>query len=126
MAVGKEIGAFDLTSTSVSLTPGKGHSVTAHVNYEGKVTGEIAGRVLTTMTIESADGKDGTYKICTRFFMHGGEVLDSKSEGETTSLGGLKWRVAGVGTQSSGRSTAIQGEVDLENHTYVGKLFERN
>jgi hypothetical protein len=126
MAVGKEIGVYDLKSTSVTLVPGKRDTTTVHINYEGELTGEHACTVFATMTLESPDGKDGTYTICARWFLDTGEILDAVGEGQTTLLGdGHKWLVAGVGKVSNGQNAAVEGEIDLATRSFTGKMFER-
>ena len=43
MAQGKKIGEFSLKSASSTFTPGPGNTIAVQVNYEGSVTGEMAG-----------------------------------------------------------------------------------
>jgi hypothetical protein len=125
MAVGKEIGVYDLKSTSVTLVPGKGDTTTVHINYEGELTGALACTVFATMTVESPDGRDGTYKISARWFLNTGEILDATGEGETTLVEGHKWKVAGVAKVSNGQNAAVKGEIDLATRSFTGKMFER-
>lgn len=126
MAVGKEIGLFEMKSTSITLEAARGRVTSAQVNFEGDISGEFACTALATMTVESSDGQDGTYTICARCFMQDGEVLDAVGEGKTTSTGGQRWTVAGVAKMSNGRATAVKGEIDLARRTYTGRLFERH
>lgn len=125
MAIGRELGAFDLTATSFMLTPDKGNTVRTQLNFEGQMLGEVDGHVLISMTISSEDGRDGTYQTCGRYFLGDDSIVDAITEGETTSVGGHRWRVAGVGTTSTGQSIAVQGEIDLKAKSYAGRLFER-
>lgn len=126
MAVGKEIGLFDMKSTSITLEANKGKVTAAQVNFEGDISGEFSCTALATMTIQSSDGKDGTYKISARCFMKNGEIVDAVGEGKTTSTGGQKWTVAGVADVSDGRSAAVKGEIDLAKRSYTGRMFERH
>ena len=125
MAVGKEIGVFDMQSTSVTLVPGKGILTTTHVNYEGDISGDFACTCYATMTLESKDGKDGKYTICGRWFLESGGFLDGFGEGQTTNKGGPKWDVAGHAQMSNGASLVVQGEIDFAKRAFVGKMFER-
>ncbi len=126
MAVGKEIGTFNMQSTSIRLVASGEHVTTAEVNFEGEISGEFACTALATMTVASKDGHNGTYRIAARCFMSDGEIVDAVGDGKTTSSGGQKWTVAGVATMSNGRKTAVQGEIDLARRSYVGKMFERH
>ena len=125
MALGKKLGSFELQATSFSLSKAKGDSIQTQLNFEGMMNGDVEGRILVTMTIVSKDGKDGTFETCGRYFLENGEVIDALTSGKTTSLGGQKWRVAGVGDTSAGQSIATRGEIDLADHAYSGELFER-
>ncbi|MEM7542973.1 MAG: hypothetical protein AAF384_15510 [Pseudomonadota bacterium] len=125
MALGNEIGTFDMKSTSVTLEGSGGRVTNAEVNFEGDLSGEFKGFALATMSVNSKDGKDGTYKVTARCFMADGSIVDAVGEGTTTSAGGQKWTVAGIADTSDGRSTAVRGEIDLINRRYSGKMFER-
>lgn len=126
MAVGKEIGLFEMKSTSITLEASRGRVTSAQVNFEGDISGEFSCTALATMTVESSDGRDGTYTVSARCFMQDGDVVDAVGEGKTTSSGGQRWTVAGVATMSNGRAAAVQGEIDLALRTYTGRLFERH
>ena len=125
MAVGKEIGVFDMRSTSVTLVPGKGILTTTQVNYEGDITGDFASKCYATMTLESRDGKQGKYTICGRWFLEQGGYIDGFGEGETTGAGGAEWQCVGHARMSNDVSFAVTGEIDFAKQTFYGKLFER-
>lgn len=125
MAIGRQLGTFELEATSFSLAKAKGDMLDTHLNFEGEMTGEVAGQILVSMTISSADGKDGTYETCGRYFLDDGTVIDAFTQGKTTSLGNHRWRVAGVGKTSRGASIAIKGEIDIKKHSYSGQVHER-
>ncbi|MGR9093400.1 MAG: hypothetical protein ACU85U_22740 [Gammaproteobacteria bacterium] len=125
MAVGKEIGAFNMQYTSVTLEPGKDGSVTLHVNFEGSSSGDFACDALATMTVDSRNGKDGDYRISARCFMHDGTIVDANGEGKTVHGDGHKWSVAGITEVSGNRAYAIQGDIDLHARSFSGKMFER-
>ena len=125
MTVGKQIGTFEMKSTSVSLIHNKGDVLTTKLNLEGRVSGEVESEALATMTIESADGKDGTYTVCARYFMPDGSIMDAWGEGETISQEGHNWRVAGIADRSNGDHIAVQGLIDLAKRSFEGRIFER-
>ena len=125
MAVGKEIGAFSMQYTSVTLEPGKGGSVTLHVNFEGSSSGEFACDALATMTVDSRNGKDGEYRISARCFMHDGTIVDANGEGKTVHGDGHKWNVAGIMEVSGKRAYAIRGDIDLQARSFIGKMYQR-
>lgn len=126
MAIGKELGIFDIKSTSVTLVPGKGNITTTQVNYEGKITGQFACKCFATMTLESEDGKNGTYKIYGRWFLEDGGYIDGFGEGQATSIGGPAWDVVGNAQMSNGSNLAVEGEINLADHFFIGKFFEQN
>lgn len=125
MALGKELGLFDLKSTSITLLPGKKKALNVTANFEGTVKGRSEGAVVATMEVDSPDGKNGIYRICTRTFFTDGEIQDGSGSGQTTHTADHKWLVAGIAESSTGRPYAITGEIDLPNRTFVGKLFDR-
>ncbi len=125
MTVGKEIGEFDMKTTSITFEPGKGDYLTAPINFAGDAPGEIECRALATMTVESRNGKDGDYKICARCFLADGEILDAAGEGKTLLDGKHNWQVAGIAEVAGQRTWAVQGTIDLEKGAFVGKMFER-
>lgn len=125
MAVGRELGTFDMKSTSVTLVPGKGDFLTLHINYEGSATGEIECEAIATMTVESADGKDGKYSISARCFMTDGRIPDATGQGKTVLESDHIWTVAGITEVAGWRGWAIQGKINLGDRSFVGKMLER-
>jgi len=126
MAVGREIGQFEMKYTSVTLEPGKSGSVTLHVNFEGSSSGEFECEALATMTVDSRDGKDGDYKVSARCFMADGDIVDANGQGKTNYGEDHTWAVAGITEVSGERAYAIQGHINLKDRSFVGKMFERN
>jgi hypothetical protein len=57
--------------------------------------------------------------------MDDGEMFDATGEGKTVLDGKHKWSVAGITEIAGHRSWAIQGQIDLENGAFTGKMFER-
>ncbi len=125
MAVGKEIGNFDMKSTSVTLEPGKGGSVRLHINFEGVSTGDLECEAIATMTVDSEDGKDGDYRISARCFLSNGEIMDANGHGKTTYGADHNWDVAGITEMQGHRGWAIRGDINLRDRTFVGKMYER-
>ncbi len=125
MALGKELGTFDLKSTSFTLIPGKNKTVEVSANFEGRVQGRTEGDVIATMTFASPDGKDGTYTVSTRTLFDDGSIQDASGQGKTTYESGHTWRVAGVAEISNGRSYGITGEIDYVARTFKGTIFDR-
>lgn len=125
MALGKELGTFDLALTGVTLSSGKKKSVKVTANFDGTVKGKLGGAVLATMEVASPDGKDGTYAVYTRTLFDNGDIQDAKGSGETTHTGDHKWLVAGIAETSKGRSYAITGEIDFPARRFTGKMYNR-
>jgi len=125
MAQGKQIGEFKLTSTSITYTPGPGEALTAQVNVEGDVTGEIAGKARGTLTVVGVPGaKSGTYSYCGVTLMGNGELNAVSSQGTVENLGNHKRRLRGVNRFSDGRLATVEAEGDLMAGTLNGKLYE--
>ena len=82
MAVGKKIGDFSLKMTSSTFTPGPGHSSAVQVNYEGPVTGEMAGLHRGTMSLVIVPGtKSRTYTYCGMTWPTNGDPVAINSQG---------------------------------------------
>jgi hypothetical protein len=125
MAVGKKIGEFSLKMTSSTFTPGPGNSMALQVNYEGPVTGEIAGLHRGTMSVVIVPGtKSRTYTYCGMTWPTKGEPVAINSQGTLENMANHKRRVRGVGHLSDGSISAVEGEIDITEGTSTGALYE--
>ena len=66
MALGKELGSFELKTTSFTVTPGPGKGRITQVNCEGTMSGDVTGVILGTLTVVTAEpgAKTGTWSWC--------------------------------------------------------------
>lgn len=77
----------------------------------------------TSVTLEP--GKDGDYKVSARCFMADGDIVDANGEGKTVYDGDHASQVAGITEVARTRAYAIQGEINLKERSFVGKMYER-
>jgi len=111
MAKGKKIGEFSLKATPPTFTPGPGNTIALQVNYEGPVTGEIAGLhrgTLSTVIVPGATSR--TYTYCGMTWPTTGEPVALSSQGTTENIGDHKRQVRGINHFSDGRIAAVEGQ----------------
>ncbi|MFT4564859.1 MAG: hypothetical protein ACI9BW_004629, partial [Gammaproteobacteria bacterium] len=121
----RELGTFEMKSTSITMIAGRNRAANAQINFEGTIAGELEATTIATMTIENNGDEDGKYDIVARAIFPDGEILDANGHGKTNHAGAQKWNVAGIAEMSDGRSYAIQGEIDFSARAFTGKMFER-
>lgn len=126
MPVGKEMSSFSLTATSFTNLASDGGVMSAVGNFEGTVTGEIAGAVVLTLTLKTSDMKNGTYTSVAGAFLDNGDVLNGEGSGCYESTGAHKWRLRGIDVLSNGSIIAIEGDVELATRSYNGKVYAWN
>ena len=123
MPIGKEMGTFSLTTTSITNLPSEGGFLFGQVNLEGTVTGELTGTVLLTMNFKTSDMKGGTYTSVAAAFLESGDTLNGEGSGCYESSGAHKWRMRGHDVLSNGSIIALEAEMDLASRTYSGKIY---
>ena len=125
MAQGKKIGEFSLKSAPPTFTPGPGNTLAVQVNYEGSVTGEIAGLHRGTFsTVIVLGAKSRTYSYCGMTWPTNGDPVAINSQGTLENMANHKRRMRGVGHLSDGSIAAIEGEIDITAGTSTGALYE--
>ncbi|MGO9450901.1 MAG: hypothetical protein ACLQDV_07630 [Candidatus Binataceae bacterium] len=122
MAKGKQLGEFSLKFTSLAHTPGPAGSVVIQGNCEGSATG--FGTVLGTASF--VGGKSGTLSWCSNAYLENGEQLSSVGSGTFENSGKHRWRTQAFLQISDGRSLVSEGEIELANRSWVGKIFENS
>ncbi len=125
MASGSQIGEYSFKFTSITLTPGPGGSVLVQGNCEGPATvrGQ-SGTILGTVTFVGG-GKSGTFSTCSQNYRDDGEVTSASGSGSYESIGKHRWRTQGFVEASTGQSAATEGEIDLAERSWTGKLLEK-
>jgi hypothetical protein len=123
MAKGKQLGEFSLKFTTFVNIPGPAGDVHRQVTWEGPLTG--FGTIFETVTFGGAS-KAGTYSSCGTAFMDNGDFLSGIGQGAYESTGKHRWRTAGFVQISDGRKVATEGEIDLAERSWKGKVFELN
>ena len=125
MAVGKKIGEFSHKMTSSTFTPGPGNSMALQVNYEGPVTGEMAGLHRGTMSLVIVPGtKSRTYTYCGMTWPTKGDPVVLNSQGTLENMESHKRRMRGISRLSDGSIAAVEGEIDITAGTSTGALYE--
>jgi hypothetical protein len=94
------------------------------MNMEGTVTGGWDGTVLLTMIATTPDIKNGTYTSSAAVYLEDGSIITGNGGGVFAALGGHKWQTNGVDLLSDGSRIAVEGEIDLANRSYNGKIYE--
>jgi len=117
---GKQIGEFSLKLTTFINTPGPA-GILRQVTWEGAVSG--FGTVFTTVTY-TGGSKAGTFADYGTAFMENGDFLHSIGQGTYESVGKHKWKTAGFFQLSDSRRISHEGEIDLVERSWKGKLFE--
>ncbi|HEY6298864.1 MAG TPA: hypothetical protein VIW95_04400 [Candidatus Binatus sp.] len=121
MPAGKKIGEFSFKFTTFINTPGPAGGVFRQVTWEGPATG--FGAVFTTVTFDGSS-KGGTYSECGTAFMDNGDFMHGIGQGTYESTAKHRWRTLGFMQLSDGRRMSSEGEIDLAERSWKGKLFE--
>jgi len=121
MASGKQIGEFSFKFITFVNSPGPAGSVLIQVTWEGPATG--FGTVFDTATYVGGP-KSGTFSECGIAYLDNGDGLSGIGQGTYESNGKHRWRTAGFMQISDGRRITSEGEIDLAERSWKGKLFE--
>jgi hypothetical protein len=121
MASGKQIGEFSFKLTAFVNSPGPAGGVNRHCTWEGTATG--FGTVFDTVTY-AGGSKAGTFSNCGTAFMDNGDFLHAIGQGTYESKGKHKWHTTGFMQISDGHRIASEGEIDLADRSWKGKIFE--
>ncbi len=121
MASGKQIGEFSFKFTTFVNIPGPAGSVLIQVTWEGTATG--FGTVFDTITYVGGP-KAGTFSECGVAYLDNGDGLSGIGQGTYESTGKHRWHTEGFMQISDGRRIASEGEIDLAERSWKGKLFE--
>lgn len=122
MASGKQIGEFSFKVVTITNRPGPAGSVLTEVNWEGVATG--FGAVFITSTYVGGP-QNGTFSDCATAYLDNGDGLSGIGQGTYKSIGKHRWHTEGFTQISSdGRRLASEGEIDLAERSWKGKIFE--
>jgi hypothetical protein len=124
MALGKQIGTSEYKTVSTTYIPGLGGTVTAQINLEGAVSGEISGPVQGTMTVENLGGQSGTWSLCAGIYPADGKAIFVGGQGTWETAGTYQWRLKGLGQLPDGRTVAAEGRAEMANRTVTFKIYE--
>ena len=121
MAMGKQIGEFSYTATSVTVDADDNTTI---VNYEGEATG--LGTVLSTCVFQGADqeGNGGAFQADATAYLEDGSIAVAQSHGAFAKSGHHQWTVKAINLISDGNVVLGEGVVDLASRTFKGTMFE--
>lgn len=118
---GKQIGEFSLKFTTLISIPGPAGDVHRQVTWEGTTTG--FGTVFTTTTY-SGGSKGGTFSETGTAFLDDGAFLHAIGQGTYESTGTHRWHTTGFLQISDGRRICHEGDINLAERSWKGKVFE--
>jgi len=116
----KQLGEFSSKFTTLTISPGPAGSILIQGNAEGTATG--LGTTITTATFVGA--KSGTYGSVGIAALDNGESLAGRGSGTFDTVGKHRWRTQGCLEMSDGRKVMTEGELDLANRSWNGRIFE--
>lgn len=123
MSADKQVGEFAFKAVTFTVTPGQASGVQIQANFEGTSTG--FGHTLGTMTVLIAGDKHGRWEWCGANFPAVGCSLTGRAQGNFGDAGPNRWRTQGLLTVSDGQTRLVDGELDLVERSWTGRLFER-
>ena len=124
MALGKQIGTSEYKTVSTTYIPGPGGTVTAQINLEGSVSGEMSGPVQGTITVENPGGQSGTWSWCGGVYPADGKAIFAGAQGTWETAGTYQWRLKGLGPLPDGRTVAVEGRAEMATRTVTFKIYE--
>ena len=116
----KQVGEFSSKFTTLRICPGPAGSILIQGDSEGTATG--LGTIITTATFVGA--KSGTYGSVGIAALDNGDALAGSGSGTFDTVGKHRWRTQGCMEMSDGRKVFTEGELDLANRSWNGRLFE--
>ena len=124
MPVGKEIGVFKGTFTSVKTCTINGDDGVVEGTYTAKVTGQIAGTAVGTLTFSGANGS-GTLGDLGTGYLDSGDVVNYKGQGVYWSGKHGVWETR-AGVKMGDQMIVAEAQVKMKDGEFSlsGKLFE--
>ncbi len=120
MALGQEIGTFELKITSWSHAEDR---ETVAITLDGKATD--FGTVLGTLTGRGAPGaKSGPCSWRSQAFLEDGDVVVGIGEGTWMESGNHQWRIRLTISIDDGRFVAVDGTLSLAGRSFNGKILD--
>ncbi|GEM_PF-381190 len=123
MPIGKEVGAFTSSVTSMTKSTDAAGNHVFVINVEGTVSGGWSGAVVGSLTGSTADFTTGTYTADFSAYLADGQVLTGIGSGAFGTQGTHQWQLNGIAVISEGSRVATEGTLELANRSYNGKMF---
>lgn len=126
MALGKPMAEFSFKAITARYTSGPGRAMSSEINFEGELTGNMAGPAQGTLTtvVAEPNAKNGTWSWSGMTYLANGDIVGATSQGTLETVGSHKWRLLGQATFSDGSTAAVEGEGDLATRSLAGTLYE--
>ena len=126
MPIGKEVGSFSSTATSMTQSVDSVGRRAFVMNFEGSVSGAWEGAGLTTITATAAndDLSAGTFEGSFAVYLSGGGVVTGTGSGVFGSCGEHVWQLNGLGLLADGTRMAYESTLALDSRSLSGKMFE--
>jgi hypothetical protein len=124
MTKGNELATYSMKSTSATFLPGPAGSTITQVNFEGTATGGYGTVAGTGSFVGGAKG--GSMSWCGVAYLENGDQLTSAGSGSYESTGTHHWRTESVIHLSDGSAMLSEGEIDLADRSWNGKVYNWN
>jgi hypothetical protein len=119
MAKGHELATWSVKTTSLTYSGG-GAVISA--NVEGTGTGGLGALLGTAVFVNCPKGGPLSYSGLA--YQENGEVLLTSGTGAFESIGGHRWKTSAILELSDGRRMLSEGEIELANRSWSGKVYE--
>lgn len=124
MPVGKQIGKYEGTFTSVRVCEVNGEQQVAEGSYTAKVSGDLSGTAVGTMTFSGTNGQ-GTMNDLGAGYLASGDVVTYKSQGVYWSGKQGHWETRAAAVMGDDQ-IVVEGKITMKDGKFSlsGGVFE--
>ena len=124
MPVGKELGKFKGTFTSVRTCEINGEQAIVEGTYTAKVTGQLSGTAVGTLTFSGSNAR-GTANDLGTGYLASGDVINYKSQGVYWSGSNGKWETRGASMMGD-QMLVVESQITMSDGVFSlsGEIFE--
>jgi len=124
MPIGKHVGEFSATSTSVTISTSTGGDLLQSMNVEGTATGYGTVRGTLTFHPDAPGVQSGKVTWVGTGYLENGEMVGGTGSGVFEQSAKQRWRVRVIMRISDGTVLLSDGELLLEGGTYRGSMYK--